>query len=61
MICPIMTRNIVHQELDKNNDVTPWQRIDLIKQDCLGKDCALWVVAGFTSEGKTIEHCGLVK
>ena len=58
MICPIMSRNVA-ESFDTDNPHL--MRIDFQKQECLGKDCALWVVAGFTPEGKTIEHCGLVK
>lgn len=55
MICPIMSKAIVWSSKYSRD------KEDLIKVHCLGKDCALWVVAGFTPEGKTIEHCGLVK
>ena len=58
MICPIMSRNVA-ESFDTDNP--HFMRIDFQKTMCVGKDCALWIVAGFTPEGKTIEHCGLIK
>lgn len=56
-ICPIMSRVVI----GSNHGESMPDSSDLIEIKCLGKDCALWVVAGFTPEGETIEHCGLVK
>lgn len=55
MICPIMSKAVLlTSEYQKPTE-------DLIRIKCQGKDCALWVVAGFTDEGKPIEHCGLIR
>lgn len=53
-ICPLMSKAYVER-------IDGREKEDLIRIYCQGKDCALWVVAGFTDEGKTIEHCGLIK
>lgn len=60
MICPLMSMRITFNAENSRGDRIPGV-YEGHMQNCLGKDCALWVVAGFTPEGKTIEHCGLVK
>ena len=64
MICPIMSMQVKFQAESSSGNLIPGCYEGKI-QNCLGKDCALWVVEipnGVLSEGqKPIEHCGLIK
>jgi hypothetical protein len=59
-ICPIMSRNVEFQELTKMGEVSGYTNIKLVKEPCLKKKCALWVVEMREGNSKC-EHCGLMR